>query len=194
MADPDMNDFEPIPGFENHSPDMTMMFRRKATPAQKDAEELNQAVSEGNIGKAREMLAARPELINGKDREGMTALHAAADKEATGIANFLLDQGAEVNAQDKRGRTPLIIAAERSCESGDTSMITLLIHKGGADPNIGDNTDRVAKVIPLSQQKPEIAAVFDEAVRQREASQIARPCRDGVTHVIKVFKPLVLKS
>lgn len=194
MAGIDPNDYEPAPGFENHTPDMTMMWRRKATPAQKEAEALNKAVSDGDLGKVREMLAAKPGLINGKDRDGTTALHAAADKEATGIAGYLLEQGANVNAQDERGRTPLIIAAERSCESGDTSMITLLIRKGGADPNIGDDADRVAKAIPLSQQKPGIAAAFDDAVKARDVSQIIKPCHGGVTHTFRVGKPLALKK
>lgn len=56
----------------------------------------------------------------------------------TDTVNSLLDQGAEINIQDKFGRTPLHIAAER----GYTSVANRLLEQG-AEVNIQDAWQRI---------------------------------------------------
>ena len=63
---------------------------------------------------------------------GETALHAAVRSDARDAVDFLLEDGANPNAQDADGWTPLFGA--RSCET---------IHalcRAGADPRITDDT------------------------------------------------------
>jgi hypothetical protein len=45
---------------------------------------------------------------NENDHWGTTPLHAAAHANQTAIAKLLIDHGAEVNAIDMKGRTPLL--------------------------------------------------------------------------------------
>jgi ankyrin repeat protein len=56
-----------------------------------------------------EILAAKTNLEL-KDKNGRTALHYAVDMNATTIMQTLLAAGADVNSQDRRGETPLMLA------------------------------------------------------------------------------------
>jgi len=70
--------------------------------------------------------------IQGLDR--YTPLHFAVNEKHLDVANFLLEKGANVNAETNALRTPLHIA----CENGHVEMIELLI-ESGADVNGQDN-------------------------------------------------------
>jgi len=66
------------------------------------------------FSRIKKLLKRNPALINMKHRvDGYTPLHLAVDKEMTGIVRFLLRHKADVNAIDRRGRTPLNIAEEK---------------------------------------------------------------------------------
>merc|ERR1712078_661656 len=71
-----------------------------------------------------------------KDNKGRTALMIA---EAAGYSETV---GVLVNAQDKDGATPLIIAMKIR----DTDMVAELLNKG-ADPNLADNYGKTALMI-----------------------------------------------
>jgi ankyrin repeat protein len=72
---------------------------------------IHQAVVLGMIDKVKEVLVARPSLVNAKDDSGETPLHVAAETHHKAIAELLLASGAEVEIRDKRGLTPLHKAA-----------------------------------------------------------------------------------
>src|SRR5580698_1123559 len=65
--------------------------------------------------------------------KGLTALHLAARGGETRIAKLLIAHGADVNARDDGGSTPIEEAAWR----GETAMVRLLIEKG-ADAGIAN--------------------------------------------------------
>ena len=59
---------------------------------------------------------------------GETALHVATHTDAKNAVKLLVLHGADVNAVDKKGTTPLMIASMRgSCE-----IVKLLISAGGS--------------------------------------------------------------
>eukprot|EP00656_Telonema_subtile_P032250 TRINITY_DN3535_c0_g1_i2.p1 TRINITY_DN3535_c0_g1~~TRINITY_DN3535_c0_g1_i2.p1 ORF type:complete len:1041 (-),score=367.97 TRINITY_DN3535_c0_g1_i2:1110-4232(-) len=70
--------------------------------------------------------------LNVQDKDGKSLLHIAAESGDKASATALLDKGANPNAQDKRGITPLMCAVD------DLEMVTALL-EGGASPDTQDN-------------------------------------------------------
>lgn len=72
--------------------------------------------------------------VNAKDKDGRTALMAAAYKARVESLKLLIDGGADVNAKDVKGRTALITASWE----GHLEAMELLVYKG-AEINTKDN-------------------------------------------------------
>lgn len=76
------------------------------------------------------------ELINSQDKTGVSLLHAAVLTKNRDLVEFLLDQGANIEAKDGlRGATPLILAIS---EYQDEYLVKLLLSRK-ANPNALDN-------------------------------------------------------
>jgi len=77
--------------------------------------------------------------INGANAMGRTALHGAAGIGANGLIQFLFEKGANLNARDRGGYSPLAVAAGLAPRGGDSasrvyaSTMDLLL-KLGAQP------------------------------------------------------------
>src|SRR5215475_678312 len=82
------------------------------------------AVRSGNRSEIERQIAASPEVVNGKDAGGSTALHHAAGYGPVGNLQLLIDKGADVNAKNRRGSTPLHWAIH------DEAKVRLLLSKG----------------------------------------------------------------
>ena len=82
---------------------------------------------------------------NGTYGNGETPLHLIAEaawrQVDIDVASLLLDNGAEINSQDNRGRTPLLEAVNRqeSSDGYDNIMFVSLLLEKGADVNISDD-------------------------------------------------------
>jgi ankyrin repeat protein len=72
------------------------------------------------------LLAASPDAINGRDQAGSTLLHYAAGFGSLETMTRLLEAGADVNARNSRGSTPLHWAIH------DESKVRLLLARGAA--------------------------------------------------------------
>lgn len=134
-----------------------------------------EAVKKKEGDKVTEMLAeGNPNLINTKDlTSGETALHLVTQRRDLTWMSFLIGKGANVNARDAKGVTPLVIASnlnflegvellvgqgariDESNNSGETPLITAthnrniplmrVLLKAGADPDRADNSGRTAR-------------------------------------------------
>ncbi|XP_028826678.1 ankyrin repeat and EF-hand domain-containing protein 1 isoform X1 [Denticeps clupeoides] len=97
---------------------------------------LLQLVREGNKTQIKRLVCVGvPDLINlTEPKEGKSAMHLASESNDADTVKFLLSLGARVNIQDKRGRTPVLVAAEL----GHDGMVALLA-ENQADMNLPDN-------------------------------------------------------
>lgn len=75
-----------------------------------------------------ELLSQNPELKHERDDDGLTALHWAADRDATDALNAAIKGGCPINAVDESGQTPLHYAA--SC--GHVKSTKILLDAGAA--------------------------------------------------------------
>lgn len=75
------------------------------TPHEK---ELFQAVSTNNIARVKEILTTQTVNLEARNSKGETPLMVATYKEYNTLALYLMDQGANVNAQDDRLNSPFI--------------------------------------------------------------------------------------
>jgi ankyrin repeat protein len=78
--------------------------------------------------------------VDSEDVEGATPLHVATKRDHKEVAELLLNAKADVNLQDKNGRTALYWAAW----NGDTEVVTLLY----CAVRSGDT--KVLKLLPMS--------------------------------------------
>ncbi|XP_027200011.2 LOW QUALITY PROTEIN: uncharacterized protein LOC113794122 [Dermatophagoides pteronyssinus] len=97
------------------------------------------ALENGNHGVCRELLKELPkEQINThKPETGETAIHIAIRKKDTDMLRLMVDNGGDVDQQNKDGHTALHMAAIM----GDEGLIKFL-HMVGAKPNIVDKQER----------------------------------------------------
>ncbi|CXI44126.1 acyl-CoA-binding protein, putative [Plasmodium berghei] len=79
-----------------------------------------------NMSLIKKTIKAHPDLINAKNRDGLTPLHYACDRGFLDIVKFLIKAGANINEEDSLGDSVLHIAAY----SGKMEIIKFLINAG----------------------------------------------------------------
>ena len=93
---------------------------------------IHDAVRAGDLARVKALVAENPKVVNEKDARGRSPLHYASDAAKDDIAprdaivEFLLANGADVNADDDLGQTPLHLAAA----AGRMGTVNLLLAKG----------------------------------------------------------------
>jgi ankyrin repeat protein len=97
-------------------------------------------VRENNALEAVKLCVESGNDVNAVNAAGETALHAAAYRGPQGadtIVQFLVSKGAKVNAKNKRGWTPLVIAEGIFFQATNTQAPSTadLLRKLGADPS-----------------------------------------------------------
>jgi ankyrin repeat protein len=102
---------------------------------------LHQAVEEINLELVKLLVECGAD-VNAQDAYKNTALHQLArrrDRTSESCAQYMLQNNAEPNARDEKGRTPLLEAAER----GHLGMVKILIEQG-ADVSSADDNQNTA--------------------------------------------------
>lgn len=154
----------------------------------------------GEIGILRGILSAYPDAVSWTDVGGGTVLrkavaHGSAHLE---VVRLLLDFGADINAQDADGLTPLMFAAmhdKREC-------LDLFLQKD-ANTDLTDSRGRTASQIAYEMGHHETAFAIaahvqgrrDTAARERiEALNAeAAQAHSGLDHPVAVKKPLTMR-
>ena len=155
--------------------------------ANSNANEIQQALKNGNFGRAEKLIRGGAD-INAKGPRGDTALHWVAFHGNQKLLKLLLERGADVGARVRNGNTPLHLAAyagqtstaelllesqarinSRNFEdltplhwaarNGHAQMIELLL-AGGADPNLKDVHGRTALELASAAQHDAAFAVL----------------------------------
>ncbi len=138
-----------------------------------------EAAVAGDLEQVQAIVARHPEAVNEKDEYGFTALHGLAEEEHYDIVRFLIEHGADVNAQNEDGITPLHLAAwpemaglliasgadlEARSNEGDTPLIVMAAEaeseemmeallEAGADVNARNNYGQSAYDIAESREE-----------------------------------------
>lgn len=106
--------------------DFRTEIRQEAAPASVDLGVANviAAIRSHDRASLETLIAADPALVTSKDAAGSTPLHHAAGFGALDSLSFLVDKGADLNARNRRGSTPLFWALH------DEAKVRLLISRG----------------------------------------------------------------
>lgn len=152
---------------------------------------LHKAAEEGRLDEVKQAVAAKPEAVKSKDGQRFTALHHAAEGGQLEVVEFLLAQGAEVNAAGGRGETALYLAAS----SGYVTVIEQLL-AGGADIELANAEGRTPLIRAameghLDALKALLAAGADPNAKDRQgrtARELAERYRAGdSTQIIPIL-------
>ena len=114
-----------------------------------------QAISRGDVTGLKQLLKEHPKIVSEKDENGETLLHIVAvfsfreNAKDDDIVDLLIERGADVNAYNKMGHTPLLeVAATRS------EPVASALLRGGADVRACKKRPGMEK-FPESEQHPE---------------------------------------
>jgi ankyrin repeat protein/L-ascorbate metabolism protein UlaG (beta-lactamase superfamily) len=115
--------------------------------------DLHDAIQKGDVVKVKTLISNNKELIHMKSEKGETPLHLAVQNRSQEIINFLISQGADINAKDSEGNTPLITAL--ALRKADTAKFLL---SKGADVKIKNAQNQPPVILALMQGLNELVA------------------------------------
>lgn len=115
------------------------------------------AVRDRDINKAQSLLGARGSVaLNARDTStGETALHIVVKRRDTAWTNFLLQRGADAQAQDRGGDTPLGAAARLGFLDG-----AKLILAHGVKPDAANSRGETPLILAVQNRKLEMVQLL----------------------------------
>lgn len=122
------------------------------------SEDLCEAVKKGDLAKVKELVLADKESLGTKTEGGQTPLHLAAGAGNRPIIQFLIGQGADIDARDNQGNTPLHSAVS----SKQVGIAKFLLAKG-ADVKIKNGQNMPVIVAALMSGSTELIGLILDA-------------------------------
>ncbi|KAI7823900.1 ankyrin repeat-containing domain protein [Kickxella alabastrina] len=110
------------------------------------------ATSDGDFARVRELVEADKALVNAKDENGYTPMHAASSWKHLDLLKYLIDNGGDVNITDSDGDTPLHICEDKEC--------ALLLLEHCADPSVENDEGMTPVHTTLENEVVEVTEVI----------------------------------
>jgi ankyrin repeat protein len=145
---------------------------------------LIEASARGDLQQARSILQSHPELIDQKDAAGATALHYAAFNGHRAMVEFLVQQGANINATDTQfNATPAGWAIEYMREMGAFLSIELADFAHAIRTDNFEWTARFLERFPALRHAHDThGTAFGELAAHSENPRIVRLFESGRAH------------
>ncbi|WP_264683262.1 ankyrin repeat domain-containing protein [Wolbachia endosymbiont (group B) of Euphydryas aurinia] len=156
--------------------------------------ELINSVKQSNLNKVKEYINEGAD-ISTKDNHGKTPLHIAAKRGLLDIAKFLLDKGADIDAQENKfGRAPLHLAAAK----GHLDIVKYLIEKG-ADVDVYQGGWSYSTALHLAARKGHLDIVKyliekganPKATDSEGKNPLQRAAQSGHSDIVEYLKKSV---
>lgn len=142
----------------------------------------HQAVLEGDTTKVKFILKYGQGIrVNQPNKYGLTALQQACTDGNLGLANFLLERGADLSLVDTEGRTALHLASEQ----GHLDIVSLLVNSACADVNARNGYGQKAVDVAGNEQ---VRALLSQAMLSESFKQkcsFAQSFDEGVSYEFK---------
>ena len=142
----------------------------------------HQAVLEGDTTKVKFILKYGQGIrVNQPNKYGLTALQQTCVDGNLGLANFLLERGADLSLVDSDGRTALHLASEQ----GHLDIVSLLVNSACADVNARNGCGQKAVDVASNDQ---VRALLSQAMLSESFKQkcsFAQSLDEGVSYEFK---------
>lgn len=132
------------------------------------AAEIHDAAENGDLETVKKLVSADSKLIDAPDREGKTPLHYAAAKGHLNVVEWLVKNGANVNARNSSGITPLYLA-----KGFGKKDVAQFLEQHGAAADIIKPQRQTTKTTITGSQQP---------------STVITPIRSSVIPIIEAVK------
>ena len=124
-----------------------------------EGEAFLKAIKESDVGKALPLLTEPGSRVaNYRGYDGETALHIVTKRRDLTWVAFLLTKGADPNAGDAQGDTPLIIASRMGFEEGAREMLARR-----ARPDATNRRGETALIVAVQQRQPRVVELLLQA-------------------------------
>jgi len=148
------------------------LYRGSTDTQKRWRKEFEAALKVDDLPKIERLVERGLDLKQGMDRHGKSALTMT---KSAGVARFLIDHGADVNAVDEDGITPLMEAARH----GETEVVKVLL-EAGADVNVRSKIYNTSALVGATDRDHDevadllrAAGAKDDVVRRATGQEIS---------------------
>ncbi len=134
------------------------------------------AVDANDLPKVTAIIKADENYLNIRDENGFTPLQRASDPEKIAIAKFLIDSGADIDAESVKYGTVL----QHAVSSGNVELVTILISKGVNVKAIGADKHTAMHRLAWVTDPAAAAAIF-QMIYAKAPELVDDPGECGVT-------------